>query len=250
MNGECASHAASATCHQNETTARTSIFNAIEVASAQGSRLAACCLAQRRRTTERGRRVAADSDIVSHRSSVMTGTKFNLDSHLQFEHSFPRAPYERLRHSFRAQQKHIDREYSALSASAADLAAREYEPIDALATVDAMISRVESLLSKVKPPQSNPGVGFLTPLWNSLKATKRRGRSPQSVFCVPDSIISRNSRLATLRAMRYMSPGHRLGLTAGSSIGRCACEGNTLLLHLRQTVASRSVFNELLDGTY
>jgi len=102
-----------------------------------------------------------------------------------FEHSLPRAPYERLRHSFRAQQKLVDREAGAVAAAASDLAKRAYDPADALSTVDGMIARIEALKAKVSRVCRATWPFVLTLCCVSLQHTMRRRRDRLSRFSEP-----------------------------------------------------------------
>jgi macrophage erythroblast attacher len=63
-------------------------------------------------------------------------------------------PYENLRKIFRTSQRYIEREMTAVQSASAELekktAQHEYEPSEALKTIDGMIGRVEGLKRKVR----------------------------------------------------------------------------------------------------
>ncbi|KAH7099711.1 CTLH/CRA C-terminal to lish motif domain-containing protein [Auriculariales sp. MPI-PUGE-AT-0066] len=127
----------------------------------------------------------------------MSSTKLNTEGMMLFEHSLPRAPYERLRHSFRAQQKMIDREAAALASAAGDLAKRPYDPTDALSTVDAMIARVEALKAKLATHHE-------TATRPSQRALRARMNHIQDIESCDDRTDSKYSPWATTRLDRWL----------------------------------------------
>ncbi|TEB34170.1 macrophage erythroblast attacher isoform 1 [Coprinellus micaceus] len=79
--------------------------------------------------------------------------KLNVEAILAFEQPFVKVPYENYRKIFRISQKTIEKELASVQISANELAVRaaagDVEPESAVATIEAMMARVENLKQKL-----------------------------------------------------------------------------------------------------
>ncbi|KAL0578139.1 GID complex subunit containing RING finger motif [Marasmius crinis-equi] len=88
-------------------------------------------------------------------------SKLNTDGILLFEHPFVRVPYENYRKVFRTSQKHVEREYGVVQATASDITNRckssDVPSTDAVAAIDTMIARVKTLQHKLSDLHDTSG---------------------------------------------------------------------------------------------
>lgn len=87
-------------------------------------------------------------------SATMASTKLNVDGMMLLEQPFARVPYENYRKVFRANQRALERELTAVQTTSSDLSKRAKNGTsnsdDALKSVDGMIGRVENLKRKAR----------------------------------------------------------------------------------------------------
>ncbi|KAI0318509.1 CTLH/CRA C-terminal to lish motif domain-containing protein [Amylostereum chailletii] len=88
----------------------------------------------------------------------MSSNQLHTEGVMLFEQPFARVPYENYRKVFRASQKNIEREFTAVQSSANDLAGRHGQDVqEVLSSFDAMIGRVEGLKRKLSDLQDTAG---------------------------------------------------------------------------------------------
>ncbi|KAF8637855.1 hypothetical protein AX17_002481 [Amanita inopinata Kibby_2008] len=86
--------------------------------------------------------------------------KLNVEGVLLLEQPFAKVPYENYRKIFRTSQKHIEREFTAVQSTSAELAKAAAGPMDqdeALRSIENMIGRVENLKRKLSDLQETAG---------------------------------------------------------------------------------------------
>ncbi|KAH9933054.1 CTLH/CRA C-terminal to lish motif domain-containing protein [Fomitopsis serialis] len=95
----------------------------------------------------------------------MSANKLNIEGIMLFEQPFARVPYENYRKVFRASQKNIEKELTAVQTAANDIAKRaksgSSSSEDAVNALDSMITRVETLKRKLADLQSSSGASTI-----------------------------------------------------------------------------------------